>query len=977
MPLSWNEIRHRAIAFAREWKGEAREAAERQTFWNEFFNVFGVRRRTVASFEAPVRMLSGDWGFIDLFWPGRLLVEHKSLGGDLGKAHAQGMDYIRGLKDSGREKEIPRWLMVSDFSRIALHDLEPEDDPDAPLLQRLPPTVEFPLADLHKHIRHFAFIAGYTHHKLNPEDPANLEATQLMCNLHDALEAGGYTGHELKRFLVRVLFCLFAEDNGLFPPAGFELFVRHRTSEDGSDLGVRLEQLFRVLNTDLPQRQQNLDEELAQFPYVNGDLFDEKLEFAEFNADMRNCLLACCGFRWETISPAVFGSLFQSVMQPKARRQIGAHYTAEKNILKLIRSLFLDDLRAEFTAIKADGSTRRRARLLEFQERLAQLRFLDPACGCGNFLVLTYRELRRLELEVLLELYGRQHEMSLDAVTQLSKLNVHQFYGIEIEEFPARIAEVALWLADHQANKLLSEAFGQLYCRLPLRASPHIQVGNALRLDWRKVLPPAQCSYILGNPPFVGKQFMTSEQKADMDAVCGHVKGSGVLDYVTGWYFKAAAFMKGTGIRCAFVSTNSISQGEQPGILWGELYRNHHLKIHFAHRTFPWESEARGKAHVHVVIIGFGDSDVPAKFITDYDTDLDHPTSARVSNINPYLVEGSDTVLAKRSTPLSRVPEMIFGSMPNDGGHLLLDGEAKKELLRIEPDAKNCIRPFLGAEEFINAVERWCLWLVDVPPSQLRTMPEVMRRIEAVKAHRLASRRETTRNLAATPALFGENRQPKSKYLLIPGVSSERRAYIPIGFLSPKIIASNLVNVVPDADFYHFGVLTSQMHMAWVRYVCGRLKSDYRYSAGIVYNNYPWPSPTPRQIDGVIGAAQAVLDARAKYPTSTLADLYDPLTMPAPLLKAHQELDRAVDRCYRPEPFTSDRQRVEFLFALYEKLTAPLVAAAKPKRARRKPSPYAEPPPAPVHPSLTPEQAYGDAAHYYAGKEEGPPYHAP
>jgi hypothetical protein len=484
MPLSWNEIRQRAIVFSKEWAGVTRETAERQTFWNEFFNVFGVRRRLVATFEEPVKKLTGDWGFIDLFWPGKLLVEHKSAGEDLGKAEAQGMAYIRGLQDSGRDREIPRWLIVSDFARIAIHDLEPEQDPDAPLFNRLPPSVEFGLADFHKYIHHFAFIAGYTYHKLNAEDPANFEATQLMCDLHDALEAGGYTGHELKRFLVRILFCLFAQDNGIFPPKAFELFIRDRTADDGSDLGVRLEQLFRVLNTDPVQRQHNLDAELNQFPYVNGDLFAERLEFAEFNADMRNRLLGCCGFRWETISPGVFGSLFQAVMDSKERRQIGAHYTAEKNILKLIRSLFLDELRAEFESIKADRSTRRTARLQEFHEKLAKLRFFDPACGCGNFLVLTYRELRKLELEVLVELQGPQRELSLGDVNRLSKLDVHQFYGIEVEEFPARIGEVALWLTDHQANVALSQEFGQFYQRLPLRSSPHIHVGNALRMDW-------------------------------------------------------------------------------------------------------------------------------------------------------------------------------------------------------------------------------------------------------------------------------------------------------------------------------------------------------------------------------------------------------------------------------------------------------------------------------------------------------------
>ncbi len=652
---------------------------------------------------------------------------------------------------------------------------------------------------------------------------------------------------------------------------------------------------------------------------------------------MRNGLLACCAFRWETISPAVFGSLFQAVMIAKARRQIGAHYTAEKNILKLIRSLFLDDLRAEFDSIKADRSTRRTARLQEFHEKLARLRFLDPACGCGNFLVITYRELRKLELEVLAALHGQQHEMSLDDVNRLSKLNVHQFYGIEIEEFPARIAEVALWLTDHQANVALSEAFGQFYQRLPLRASPHIQVGNALRTDWTQVLPPEQCSYILGNPPFVGKTFMTAAQKADMEQVCRHVKGSGVLDYVTGWYFKAAEYVQGASTRCAFVSTNSISQGEQPGILWGELFAKYKLKIQFAHRTFPWESEARGKAHVHVVIVGFGTSDVLAKLITDYDTDLDHPTSTQAANINPYLVAGADTCMFKRREPLCLCEAMVYGSKPVDGGHLILDGEARADLLERCPEAARFVRRFHGSVEFINGIERWCIWLADVQPNAWRDLPPIRERVEAVRSFRMASIKAKTVEQADQPYLFGELRQPSSDYLVIPEVSSETRRYIPIGYADSKVIASNLLYTVPKASVYTFGILSCQMHMAWVRYVCGRLKSDYRYSAGIVYNNYPWPqSVTDKQRSAVETAAQAVLNARAQYPTSTLADLYDPLTMPAPLLQAHQALDRAVDRCYRPEPFPSDRHRVEYLFALYEKLTAPLVAAAKPTRKGRK-----------------------------------------
>ncbi|MEI7731892.1 MAG: DNA methyltransferase [Verrucomicrobiota bacterium] len=974
MPLSWNEIRHRAIAFANEWQGETREAAERQTFWNEFFHVFGIRRRTVATFEEPVKKLSGDWGFIDLFWPGKLLVEHKTAGADLGKAHAQGMDYIRGLKNSGRDAEIPRWLLVSDFTRVALHDLEPEQDPDAPLLQRLPPSIEFPLAEFHKHIRHFAFVAGYTQHRLDPESPANLEATQLMCNLHDALEHGGYTGHELKRFLVRILFCLFAEDTGLFPTKGFELLIRDRTAEDGSDLGLRLAHLFRILNTDTTQRQKNLDEDLSQFPYVNGELFSEKLEFADFNADMRNGLLACCRFHWETISPAVFGSLFQAVMDSKERRQVGAHYTAEKNILKLIRSLFLDDLRAEFESIKTNRSTRRTARLEEFHAKLANLTFLDPACGCGNFLVITYRELRKLELEVLLELHGHQHEMALDYVNKLSKLNVHQFYGIEIEEFPARIAEVALWLTDHQANIALSQAFSQLVLRLPLHSSPHILVANALRTDWSRVLAPKKCSFILGNPPFVGAKLLNAEQKADLGGICGLVKNGGTLDYVTGWYFKAADYVKGTTIRCAFVSTNSISQGEQPGVLWGDLFARHQMKIHFAHRTFPWESEARGKAHVHVVIIGFGAGEVESKFITDYETGGDNPTCTQVTNVSPYLFQGGDYALINRTNALCNSPEMGIGNKPIDDGNYLFTEAEKREFLKLEPNAKAYFHPFFGADDFLYNKPRWILWLGDAEPQTLRRTPEVMKRIEAVRKFREASRSSPTRKLALTPTRFHVENMPKSDYLLIPRHSSERRHYIPIGYVQAHILAGDSCLILPDATLFHFAVLTSAMHMAWVKHVCGRLKSDYRYSAGVVYNNFPWPeNPSPAQRKTVEAAAQAVLDVRAKFPKSTLADLYDPVAMPAALAKAHATLDRTVDRCYRKESFETDRQRVEYLFQLYEQITAPLAPTAKPKRAARRKKKETDVPPLLAQQVPNADQAAADAAHAYFLHEEPPP----
>jgi len=946
MPLAWNEIRSRALAFARAWSDAARENAEKQTFWNEFFEVFGKKRRQVASFEEPVKKLSGNWGQIDLFWPGTVIAEHKSRGGDLHKAAAQGMDYIRALTDNGREGEVPRYLIVSDFARIAIHDLEPEQDPDLPLFKRLPPSFEFPLADLHKHVHAFGFIAGYRTYHLKEEDPANIEAAELLARLHDVLEDGAYPKADLDRFLVRILFCLFAEDTGIFPPNAFADYLKNFTAEDGSDLGSQIEHLFAVLNQPPERRQKNLPEHLADLPYVNGRLYEDRLAFADFNRDMRTELLRCTTFNWSRISPAVFGSLFQAIMAPRQRRQIGAHYTSERDIMKVVRSLFLDELHEEFKKISADRSTSRNSRLEAFQKKLAGLKLLDPACGCGNFLILAYRELRDLEIKVLLELHresrtgATQAEMSLDEINRLAKVDVDQLYGIEIEEWPARIAEVAVWLMDHLMNQRLSAAFGQLYQRLPLRKSAKIVVGNALRIDWKTVLPPSDNVLILGNPPFVGKQFMTAEQKADMDHVWGDIKGAGILDYVTCWHRAAAEYIARTRIPVAFVSTNSISEGEQVGVLWGHLLSRYQLKIHFAHRTFAWDSEARGKAHVHVVIIGFGAFDIDDKRLYDYDVNPETPTVSHVANLSPYLIAGSDTVISSRSAALCDVPEIIFGSMPNDGGHFLLDAQEKRVLLMIEPGAKKFLRPFLGAEEFINGKERWCLWLVEAAPAELRALPEVMRRMNAVKAHRLASNRETTRELAKTPALFGEIRQPSKKYLLIPSVSSEQRSYIPMAFMSQQVIGSNLVLLIPAASLLHFGVLTSRMHMSWVRQVCGRLKSDYRYSNRLVYNNYPWPMvATAAQKARVEECAQAVLDAREPFlkAGSTLADLYGPLTMPLALHKAHAHLDRAVERCYRKEALTSDRERVEFLFQLYEKLTEPLVAQAnaKPKRRAR------------------------------------------
>ena len=932
MPPSWNEIRHRAIAFSNEWTGVTSERAEKQTFWNEFFNVFGIRRRVVASFEEPVKKISGEYGYIDLFWPGVVLVEHKSFGKDLGKAESQAFRYVQDLAREGRTDEIPRYVIVSDFARIALHDLEPEDQRGLPLFgSRRVATIEFPLADFHKCIHAFAFIPGYKQHKFEEQDPINIEAVEIMGRLHDTLEAGGYSGHRLERFLVRILFCLFGEDTGIFERESFKLYLLNRTAEDGSDLGLHLARLFDVLNTPPDKRQKNLDETLASFRWVNGELFAENLGFADFNRDMRNALLACTHFDWSRISPAIFGSLFQAVMEPKERRQIGGHYTNERDILKVIRSLFLDDLRAEFERAKGD-----KAELRRFHRKLARLRFLDPACGCGNFLVITYRELRSLEIEILRLLPEAQQELDIQ---RLSLMDVDAYCGIEISEWPARIAEVAMWLMDHQMNILLSEAFGQYFVRLPLEKSPTIVCGNALQLDWKKILPPTKCSFVLGNPPFVGKKEQTAEQKADMDSLFGSVKGAGVLDYVTGWYRKAAEYIQGTRISVAFVSTNSITQGEQVGLFWNELFTHYRLDIHFAHRTFAWQSEARGKAHVHVVIIGFAAFPAKRKTIFEYEDIQGEPHAFQAGNINPYLADARNVVLVKRTRQVSGGPEISYGSMANDRrkgdqglGNLILDAEARKKLLKESEQLKPFIRPFMGSEEFLNNTQRWCLWLVDAPPSVIRSSPSVLDRVEAVRKAREESNRPETKRLAKTPALFGEIRQPSTPYLLVPKVSSESRPYLPVGFVKPNVIANGSALIVPNARLFHFGVLSSAMHMAWMRYTCGRLESRYQYSSQIVYNNYPWPeSPSVKQRAAVEAAAQAVLDARKKFPDATLADLYDPLAMPKDLVKAHAGLDRAVDLCYRPQPFGTGRQRVEHLFALYEKLTTPLMVRTPPR----------------------------------------------
>jgi len=967
MPLALNDIRANAQRFAAEWRGEKSERAEAQSFWNEFFEVFGLKRRRVAVFERGVARLKYGAGRIDVFWPGVMLAEHKSAGADLDAAFTQASDYFAGLSDA----ELPQYVVVSDFQRIRLYDLDDHARPQ-----------EFKLAELPHKIHLFGFISGYRKQPVREQDPINIDAVARMGELHDLLKRDGYRGHPLEVFLVRLLFCLFADDTGIFQPRdSFRDLIETFTREDGADVGDVFNRLFETLNTDLPERQKSLPDHFAQFPYVNGRLFEERLTPPVFDRAMRATLLKLAELNWGAISPAIFGAMFQAVIDHDAhelRRQMGAHYTSEANILKLIGPLFLDELRAEFERVRGHKD-----KLFEFWKKLANLNFLDPACGCGNFLVIAYRELRRLELDVLraAEKFGQR----IGEVFALLKVDVDQFHGIEIEEFPAQVAQVAMWLMDHQMNLDAGDLLGEPVSRIPLRKSANVRLGNALRIDWAEFVPPTRLNYILGNPPFVGKQYQTAQQKEDLQFVTQGIKSAGVLDYVAGWYIKAAHYLTdepggfgavatkasrdrrqhrdmrfgGSGpalgdlfveageaevrarraVRCAFVSTNSVTQGEQVGVLWGWLAQRG-LHIQFAHRTFKWSNEAPGKAAVHCVIVGFGLDDPPRKRLFEYAAVDGPPHEVAAKSINAYLVDAPDVFLTKRSTPLAPVAETLYGSKPADGGNLLLTPEEAQALAAAHPAVRPFIHKFLGADELLYGVERFCLWLKDAPPS-ICSIPPVRERIAKVRAFREGSKKAATRKLAATPTLFAEDRQPTISYLVVPEVSSERRLYLPVGFAAPDVVASNRNYTVADGRLEVFGMISSKMHMAWLAFVCGRLESRFTYSSGLVYNNFPWPAPidAERHADAksaklraaIEVAAQGVLDARAAHPGESLATLYNPESMPPALTQAHAKLDRAVDAAYVPDggqrTWASDAERVAFLFKRHQALASLLPAA--------------------------------------------------
>lgn len=918
-----NEIRRRLSAFAKEWQHAVRENADAKLFWARFYECFGIRPESATIYEKAVAKLGGERGFIDSFIPGKLIVEHKSRGKDLDAAFQQASEYFMALKDVER----PRYIITSDFARFRLTDL------------RADTTHECTLKELPKRADWFAFLVEDAAGAIAEESKIDRRAAYQVSKLHQALLDVRFIGHDLEVFMTRLLFCFFADDTGIFGENGQFTRLVQSSREDGKDLGAMLAELFQVLDTSRDERQYSLDEDLAAFEYINGSLFAERTRIPSFNHELRHLLLESSELDWSGISPAIFGAMFQGVLEqqhPEAstrqatRRELGAHYTSERNILRVINPLCMDDLRAELHAPK-----RSKATLRALYDKLPALTFFDPACGCGNFLVIAYRDLRRLEMEVIAELWGEQRGV-LD-VSTLCRVNVQQFYGIEIDDAATHIARVALWITDHQMNLEAAERFGTTRPTVPLVTAPTIVCSNALQTDWRTVLAPAQCSYVLGNPPFVGAKFMSDGQRADVAPIFAPLNNGGLLDYVAAWYVKAAAYIaQNPAVDVAFVSTNSISQGEQAGVLWPWLL-GHGITIRFAHRTFQWSNEGKGVAAVHCVIVGFGLQKPVKRTLYVYNDGIQgEPTAIPAKNINPYLTDAPDVVLQRRGKPLCDVPGMGIGNKPIDGGQYLFTPEEMAEFLRREPGAQPYFRRWLGADEFLNGYERWCLWLGDAEPAALKALPLAMERVAAVRHLRAASKSAPTRKLAATPRRFHVEFIPDGKYLLIPRVSSERRDFIPIGFVDKDTLTSDSAHTMPHATPCHFGVLSSSMHNAWMRTVAGRLKSDYRYSVHIVYNNFPWPQDVPEEKRLVIvREAQAVLTARAAHPGATLADLYDPDSMPTDLQDAHRALDKAVDAAYGYRSGKDDASRVAYLFDLYNKLTG-LPSASGKRPGKRK-----------------------------------------
>ncbi len=897
--LIWSEIENRAIAFQKRWKDtKTGEIQDAQTFEKDFMHLFGIDWRD-GHHEYKVFFRDGSIGFIDYLLPGKILMEIKSPGKSLNTAYSEAMIYFHALSPEAQ----PELLLVSDFDKFQVYNMRKNHS-----------YKPFRLSQIRRHLRIFGLLAGYgADYEERTEIEVNVDASYKMARIHDALKENGYTGHDLEVYLVRLLFCLFADDAGIFEKGAFLNYLEN-TRPDGSDLSGQLMLLFSLLNTPIEKRMKTLSDEMKRFRYINGTIFRDPLPPASFNAQMRKTLIECArDFDWTQISPSIFGAMFQGVMDKDERRALGAHYTSEENILKVIRPLFLDALYDEF-----ERSKNTTAELQAFQDKLASLKFLDPACGSGNFLIVTYQKLRELEFEALKLLHDNRQ---LQLVDLIIKVKPEQFYGIEIEDFPCQIANVSMVLMKHLMDQEVSNHFGTNLIDFPIRDNANIVHGNALHLDWNEICPAEELDYIFGNPPFSGYSNQSKEQKNDVLSVYIDEKGksyktAGKIDYVAAWYFKAAEYAQFLPIHIAFVSTNSICQGEQVVAVWEPLFERFKIKINFAHRTFKWSNEAKGKAAVHCIIVGFSWMNLPNKIIFN-----SNGLPQFVEKINPYLIDAPTVFIKSRRLPICNVSHMVYGSKPTDGGLLILSPEEKASLLDAYPDANMLVRPFLGAKEFIQNIPRYCLWLQGVPPNAYSKIPPIMERIKKVREFRLKSTKVKTREDANIPMLFQEIRQPKADYILIPRISSENRTYIPMSFIHPEVICGDQNLMIPDATLYEFGVLTSNTHMAWMRTVAGRLEMRYRYSAQIVYNNFLWPQPTDIQKQKIEQTAQTILDARESFPDASLADLYDELTMPPVLRKAHQANDKAVWEAYgKLWAFNDESACVAWLMREYQKL---------------------------------------------------------
>ena len=910
------QIAAAAAEFAERWKGRGYERGESQPFWIDLLsNVFGIETPSDGFITFEDHRMVDASNFIDgRIRSTKVLIEQKSLGKDLRAGIRQSDNSLLNPFQQARRyvvslpvSEHPRWIVTCNFSEFLVYDMEqPNAEPEQILLE-----------NLGKEYYRLMFLVDAKKEHLSKEIKVSKEAGEIVGKIYEALlEQYDDNSPEALRWLnilcVRIVFCLYAEDAGIFTHDQFYDFLSRYEAED---MRRALRDLFEVLNTPFEKRSKYLKDDLKAFQYTNGGLFEEEIEIPQFTEELRMTLLqnASLDFDWSEISPTIFGALFESTLNPETRRSGGMHYTSIENIHKVIDPLFLNGLRRELDEILEEKVEKQRIKKLDaYQDRLASLTFLDPACGSGNFLTETYLSLRRLENECIRERYHGQAFLGFEEVNPV-KVSIHQFYGIEINDFAVTVATTALWISEAQMLRETEKIIKRDIDFLPLKSYTNIVEGNALRIDWQSVVPKENLDYIMGNPPFVGNNYMNDSQRADLAPFFPKNK---TLDYVCCWYVKAAAYIVNSKVKCALVSTNSITQGEQVPLLWKELFNSYNIHIDFAHRTFRWDSEASLKAHVHCVIVGF--SLLENKAIKKiYDNDK----VREATNINAYLMDAPDVFIDSRSKPLCDVPVMRKVNQPTDGGNLIIEKDDYDSFVSREPEAKKYIRKLIGAREFINNIPRYCLWLVNITPAEIRKMPLVMKRIEAVKEMRLASNDAGTRKLACTPHLFRETVNPDSS-VVVPRVSSERRKYVPMGFIGKDIIVTDAILLIPDASRYHFGILESNVHMAWMRAVCGRLKSDYRYSKDVVYNNFPWPTPTVEQKAKIEQTAQAILDARTKYPDSSLADLYDDLTMPVELRNAHQDNDRAVMQAYGFNVKTmTESQCVAELFKLYKELT--------------------------------------------------------